>query len=50
MLGNMCMFLGLWMMIMNHFMGPHNNRLHNLAVYMVFFGAAFTFFVNVVPG
>lgn len=50
MIGSMCLFLGLWVMFMNHFMGPHSNRLHNIAVYMILFGATFTFLANIVPG
>lgn len=46
MIGNMCLFLGLWLLFVNYFFGPNSNRLHSLAIYLVLFGATFIFFAN----
>lgn len=41
------MFLGCLILTMNYLAGNNTDRANKVAVYMVFFGAAFTFLANV---
>jgi hypothetical protein len=48
-ISNTCIILGCLMMLSNYF-GNNNERMHNLSVRMIFFGAAFMFLTNIVSG
>jgi hypothetical protein len=41
-------FLGCWLLFMNYFIGQNTERANKVATHIIFFGALFTFVINVV--